>query len=91
LYRQSLGSVASVRRLVERYVAAHNTGIPHSTFRGRAPDERYHDRIEDIPEKIEMAEAASPSGPAADEPSDVVDAVLATTTDQHGDPGQQVQ
>jgi hypothetical protein len=63
LYRQSLDSVATVRWLVEHYVAAHNTGIPHSTFRGRIPDERYHSRSKDIREKIEMAKQRAQAAP----------------------------
>ncbi len=44
-----------MRRLVAFYVAAHNTDIPHSAFRGQTPDEMYYSRGQDIPEKLEAA------------------------------------
>jgi transposase InsO family protein len=41
LFLHSLDSVGTVRRLVEFYVKEHNTVLPHSAFRGQAPDEMY--------------------------------------------------
>jgi transposase InsO family protein len=55
LYLNTLDSVAAVRRLVEFYVAAHNSEIPHSAFRGQPPDEMYAARGQDIPEQLEIA------------------------------------
>ncbi len=55
LYLNTLDSVETVRRLVAFYVAAHNTDIPHSAFRGQTPDEMYYSRGQDIPEKLEAA------------------------------------
>lgn len=52
LYLNTLDSVATVRRLLEFYVNAHNTEIPHSAFRGQTPDEIYYGRGQDIPGQI---------------------------------------
>ena len=41
LFLHSLDSVTTVRRLVELYVHEHNCVLPHSAFRGQAPDEMY--------------------------------------------------
>ena len=55
LYLNTLDSIAAVRRLVEFYVAAHNSEIPHSAFRGQTPDEMYAARGQEIPEQLEAA------------------------------------
>ncbi len=55
LFLNTLDTTAAVRRLVAFYVAAHNTEIPHSAFRGQTPDEMYYSRGERIPEQLEMA------------------------------------
>ena len=41
LFLHALNSVATVRRLVAFYVDEHNRVLPHSAFRGQAPDEMY--------------------------------------------------
>lgn len=55
LYLHTLDSAAAVQRLVAFYVAAHNTQIPHSAFRGQTPEEMYFGRGSDIPGKLEAA------------------------------------
>ena len=55
LFLNTLDTTAAVRRLVAFYVAAHNTEIPHSAFRGQTPDEMYYGRGERIPEQLETA------------------------------------
>ena len=52
LYPNTLDGVAAVRRLVEFYVVAHNSEIPHSAFRGQTPDEMYAARGREIPEQL---------------------------------------
>ena len=51
----TLDSLEAVRRLVEFYVAAHNSEIPHSAFRGQTPDEIYYGRSYDLHETLELA------------------------------------
>ena len=55
LYMNTLDSLEAVRRLVEFYVAAHNSEIPHSAFRGQTPDEIYYGRSYDLHETLELA------------------------------------
>jgi transposase InsO family protein len=55
LFLNTLDSVATVQRLVEFYVAAHNSQIPHSAFRGQTPDEVYYGRGQEIPRSMEVA------------------------------------
>ena len=55
LFLNTLDTPAAVRRLVAFYVAAHNTEIPHSAFRGQTPDEMYYGWGERIPEQLELA------------------------------------
>jgi len=57
LYLNTLDSVATVRRLVAFYVAAHNIEIPHSAFRGHTPDEMYYGRGSGVPEQLKAAKA----------------------------------
>ncbi len=44
LYLHDLDSLATVRRLVDFYIAEHNAVIPHAAFDGQTPDEIYFDR-----------------------------------------------
>lgn len=53
----SLDTAATVMRLVDFYVQAHNTDIPHAAFRGQTPDEMYYGRGNDIPENVETGKA----------------------------------
>jgi hypothetical protein len=55
LHLNTLDSVETVRRLVEFYIASHNSEIPHSAFRGPTPDEMYYGRSQKIPEALEFA------------------------------------
>ena len=55
LYFNTLDNVATVRRLVAFYVAAHNSEIPHSAFRGQTPDEMSHGRGHGVAEHLEDA------------------------------------
>ncbi len=41
LYLHTLDSLASLRRLIEFYVTAHNKVMPHATFEGPTPDEMF--------------------------------------------------
>jgi len=42
-------------RHVTFYVAAHNSEIPHSAFRGQTPDEMYYGRGAEVPVELEAA------------------------------------
>ena len=55
LFLNTLGAVASVRKLVAFYVQQHNSHLPHSAFKGKAPDEMYFGTGDDIPKKLEEA------------------------------------
>jgi hypothetical protein len=54
LFLNTLDSVATLRRVVAFYVAAHNPEIPHSAFAGHRPDESYYGRAQRIPEQLEV-------------------------------------
>ena len=54
LYLNSLDTLATVRRLVGRYVCQYNEVLPHAAFEGRAPDEIYFGRGDDVPEKLAL-------------------------------------
>ncbi len=41
LYLHTLDNTATLRRLIEFYVRAHNETIPHAAFKGQTPDEMY--------------------------------------------------
>ena len=55
LFLNTLDTVASVRKLVAFYVQQHNSHLPHSAFKGKAPDEMYFGTGDDIPKKLEEA------------------------------------
>jgi len=55
LFLNTLDSVASVRRHVAFYVAAHNGEIPHSTFSGETPDEVYFGTGDHVPGELDEA------------------------------------
>lgn len=57
LFLNTLDTAATVRRLVAFYVAAHNTEIPHSAFRGQTPDEMYYGRAQRVAEQLEVAKS----------------------------------
>ena len=39
LYLHNLDDMATLRRLIEFYVRAHNETMPHAAFNGQTPDE----------------------------------------------------
>ncbi len=55
LFLNTLDSVSAVRRLVDFYVTAHNSEIPHSAFRGQTADEMCSGRGHGIAEHLEEA------------------------------------
>jgi len=55
LFLNTLDSVETVSRLVDFYVEAHNSEIPHSAFRGQTPDEMYYGRGQGVPAQLEGA------------------------------------
>ena len=55
LVLNTLDSISAVRRLVDFYVTAHNSEIPHSAFQGQTPDEMYSGRGHGIAEHLEEA------------------------------------
>jgi len=55
LFLNTLDSVETVSRLVDFYVKAHNSEIPHSAFRGRTPDEIYYGWGQGVPAQLEGA------------------------------------
>ena len=55
LFLHQLDSVATVRRLVEFYVAEHNGRIPHFAFRGQTPDEMYFGTGDGVPDQLATA------------------------------------
>lgn len=55
LYLNSLDSIAAVRRHVSFYVAAHNTTVPHSAFKGQTPDEIYFGTGGHVPGELKAA------------------------------------
>ena len=52
LYLNTLDSLSSLRKLVEFYVAEHNTRLPHSAFRGQTPDEMYFGTGAHVPPEL---------------------------------------
>ena len=71
-----------MRRLVDFYVTAHNSEIPHSAFRGQTPDEMYFDRGHGIAEHLEEAKKRAPGRTAAGQPGIFVRGLRATGTDE---------
>ena len=59
LFLNDLDTAATVRRLVQFYVAEHNGRLPHSALGGRTPDEVYFDRAADVPEKLAAGRLAA--------------------------------
>ena len=41
MYLHTLDNTATLRRLIEFYVRAHNETMPHAAFNGQTPDEIY--------------------------------------------------
>ncbi len=59
LFMNTLDSVRRVRKLVEFYVAEHNSQIPHSAFRGQTPDEVHFGMGDQVPNELEAARVVS--------------------------------
>jgi putative transposase len=55
LLLRKLDSVAAVRRHVALHVEKQNTTIPHSAFKGQAPDEMYYGRGDGVPGRLAEA------------------------------------
>ena len=53
LFLNDLDSVWSLRGLVDHYVTAHNTQLPHSAFRGQTPDEMYFGTGDHVPDDLD--------------------------------------
>ncbi|MFH0343290.1 MAG: hypothetical protein ACHBNF_14460 [Chromatiales bacterium] len=49
--------MATLLRLVDFYVKAHNREIPHAASNGQTPDEVYFSTGRDVPDRIEAAKA----------------------------------
>ena len=59
LFLNTLGAVASVRKLVAFYVEQHNCHLPHSAFKGQTPDEMHLGTGDDVPKQLEAAKLAA--------------------------------
>ena len=59
LFLHSLDSVTTVHRLVTFYVDEHNRVLPHSAFRGQAPDEMYFGTGDAVPADLTSRAAAA--------------------------------
>lgn len=55
LYLNELDTFTKVKRLVDFYIAQHNTEMPHSSHKGQTPDEVYFGRGDQIPDKLAAA------------------------------------
>ena len=55
LYLHSLGSIESLRRLMDFYVRQHNEVMPHAAFKGQTPDEMYFGRGDSVVVKLAAA------------------------------------
>ncbi|MGH8643156.1 MAG: hypothetical protein ACREX4_01325 [Gammaproteobacteria bacterium] len=57
LYLNTLDTVATLLRLVDFYVKAHNSEIPHAPFNGPTPDEMYFGTGSDLPDRMQAGKA----------------------------------
>ncbi len=57
LYLNTLDTVATLLRLVDFYVKAHNSEIPHAAFNGPTPDEMYFGTASDLPDRMQAGKA----------------------------------
>lgn len=55
LYLHPLDSLASLRRLIEFYVKAHNEVMPHSAFQGQTPDEVFFGIGDEVAKRLSEA------------------------------------
>jgi len=52
LFKYNLDSLATVKRLIAKYIDEYNTIMPHSAFRGRTPDEMFFSTTPDIEKRL---------------------------------------
>jgi transposase InsO family protein len=55
IYLHNLDNFSALGRLIEFYVEAHNTVMPHSAFNGQTPDEMYFGTGRSVPAKLATA------------------------------------
>lgn len=55
LFLNELDTISTVRRLVAFYVTEYNKRLPHSSLRGRTPDEVYFGTADDVPDQLARA------------------------------------
>ena len=52
LFKYNLDSLATVKRLIAKFVDEYNTIMPHSAFRGQTPDEMFFGNALDIEKRL---------------------------------------
>ena len=52
LFKYNLDSLATVVRLIAKYIDQYNTLMPHSAFRGQTPDEMFFGNAPDIEKRL---------------------------------------
>ena len=52
LFNYNLDSLATVTRLIAKFVDEYNTVMPHSAFRGQTPDEMFFGNAPDIEKRL---------------------------------------
>jgi hypothetical protein len=52
LYKYSLDSLTTVKRLIEKFIEDYNTVMPHSAFKCQTPDEMFFGNASSIEEQI---------------------------------------
>lgn len=55
LYLNTLDTVSAVEKLVAFYISEHNSQLPHSAFRGQAPNETYFGTGDAVPDELDAA------------------------------------
>lgn len=58
LFLNTLDLVSTVGKFVGLHVTEHNSRLPHSAFRGQAPDEMYFGRGDHVPDELEAQKVA---------------------------------
>jgi len=52
LFKYNLDSLATVKRLIAKFVEEYNTVMPHSAFRGQTPNEMFCGNASDIEKRL---------------------------------------
>ena len=52
LFKYNLDSIATVKRLIAKFIDEYNTIMPHSAFRGETPDEVFFGTSRDIEKRL---------------------------------------